>query len=144
MKTKQKKTVAIGAAFVAAALFATAEPVTAGNSRHVLPSDYGQARPAYEFRIITAPSANASLVVQLVNTRTGQPVSDAHISILRPAYLGIKAVPMFQSILMPLKPDGRGDYVYSGERLAQGERLTLRGQVPGESSATWETVVVVD
>lgn len=143
MRTNRKKTMAIGAALVAAALFATAEPAIAGGQRHVLPADYGQVQPAYEFRIVSAPSANTPLVVQLVNTKTGQPVSDAHISLLRPTYLGIKAVPMFQNILMPLKPDGVGDYVYSGERLVQGERLTLRGHVPGEPSATWETIVVV-
>ncbi len=144
MKTNRKKTGVIGAALVAAALFATAEPVIAGSQRHVLPADYGQVQPAYEFRIVIAPSANTPLVVQLVNTKTGQPVADTHISLLRPAYLGIRAAPMFQNILMPLKTDGHGHYVYLGERLEQGERLTLRGHVPGESSATWENVVVVD
>ncbi len=144
MKINHLKRTALGTALFAAALLATAEPVTAGGQRHVLPADQNQMHPAYEFRIVSGPSANTPLVVQLVNMETGRAVSNAHISILRPAYLGIKAVPMFQNILMPLKPDGRGDYVYSGERLQQGERLTLRGHVPGEPSATWETVVVVD
>lgn len=143
MKKKLKRTAAIGAAMAAAALFVSAEPADAGGQRHVMPASYGQAHPAYEFRIISAPSVSMPLMVQLVDTKTDEPVSEAHISILRPIYLGLKAAPMFQHVLVPLKPDGRGNFVYSGERLEKGERLTLRGHVPGEPSVTWETIVVV-
>ncbi len=87
---------------------------------------------------------NGSLLVQLVNAKTGEAVSDAHISVLRPKYLGIEAAPMIQNVLVPLNPDGYGTYTYAGERLQEGERLTLRGYVPGDASATWETIVVVD
>jgi len=127
-------------AFVAAALLATVTAAGAGGQRHVMPADYGQTHPTYEFKIVTAPSAQAPLTVQLLNVATGQPVTDAHVTMRHTVWLGIKAAPQVQHVLVALEPDGQGDYVCPSEHMRAGEELTLRAHVPGESSATWFTI----
>ena len=131
-------------AFVAAALLATVSAANAGGQAHVMPSDYGRTYPTYEFKIVGTPSAAAPFTVQLVNAATGQPVTNAHVTMQHTVWLGNKAAPQVQRVLVALEPDGRGDYGCLREHLRAGEQLTLRGHVPGESSASWDTVQVND
>jgi hypothetical protein len=139
MNTTPKIAAARRAAFVAAAVFATAMAAGAGGQRHVMPADYGQSHPAYEFKIVSLPSAQTSLTVQLVNIATGQPVANAHVTMQHMMWRGIKAAPQFQRVLVALEPDGRGDYICSRGPLPAGEKIVLRAHVPGESTATWIT-----
>jgi hypothetical protein len=139
MNTNRKIATARRAAIVAAALLATAMAATAGGQRHVMPADYGQTHPTYEFRIVSLPSAATPLTVQLVNTAPGQPVANAHVTMQHMVWQGIKAVPQFQRVLVALEPDGRGDYVCARGPLPAGEKIVLRAHVPGESTATWKT-----
>lgn len=144
MRRGRKRETVLGAVAMAAAILTMSNPAAASGQRHMVPVDMARMQPSYEFRILSASSTDGQLLVQLVNTNTGEAVSGAHISVLRPKYLGIEAAPMIQNVPVPLKPDGRGTYAYSGERLQEGERLTLRGYVRADASATWETIVVVD
>lgn len=144
MRRGRTRESALGAVAMTAALLSMSNPAMASGQRHMVPVDTARMHPSYEFRILSASSADGRLLVQLVNASTGEAVSGAHVSMLRPKYLGIEAAPMIQNVFVPLNPDGLGTYAYSGERLQEGERLTLRGHVPGDASATWETIVVVD
>ena len=140
MNTNLKNTIARSAAFVAAALLATVTAANAGSPRHLMPADYGQTHPAYTFKIVGTPSATAPLTVQLVNAATGQLVTDAHVSMRHTVWLGLKAAPQFQHVLVALEPDGQGDYTCAGGHMLAGEKIVLRAHVPGQSSATWLTV----
>lgn len=128
------------AAFVAATVLATAVSASAGGQRHVMPADYGQTHPAYAFKVVGAPSAATPLTVQLVNAATGQPATDANVTMQHRRWLGVKGVPQFQYVQLALTPDGRGDYVCQNGPLFASEKIVLRAQVPGESSVTWLTV----
>lgn len=143
MRKKSNKVLA-SAAMMTALSFASVTAANAAEDRHGYRTGESPSVSVYEFRFASQPALNEPLVVQLINSETGRPVSNAHVSVLRPAYVGIKSVPMIQNILVPLKPDGQGGYVYSGAPLERGERLMLRGHVPGESSTTWRTLEVVD
>ena len=81
-------------------------------------------------------------MVRLVNVATGLPVANAHVTMQHTVWLGIKAAPQIQRVLLALEPDGRGDYVCSRGALSAGEKLVLRAHVPGESTATWKTAQV--
>lgn len=140
MKTYRKQKTALRATIAAAALFGTVVAASAGGQSHVLPADYGKTYPTYQFKIVSMPPAGTTLTVQLVNTETGQLVTNAHVTMQHTVSLGIKAVPQVQRILLPLEPDGRGDYVCSHGPLPSGDPIVLRAHVPGESSATWLTV----
>ncbi len=144
MNTNHKSHSVLPTIAVAAALLASVGSASAGGQRHVLPADYGKTYPIYEFKIVTESSGTTPLTVQLVNAETGQLVRNAHVSMRHTVWLGIKAVPQFQRTFLALQPDGRGDYVCSRGPLRAGERIVMRAHVPGESSATWETVVVGD
>jgi hypothetical protein len=139
MNTNRKIAAARSAAFVAAALLTTVTAADAGGQRHVMPADYGQTHPAYEFKIVSLPSAATPPTVQFMNTATGQLVANAHVTMQHMVWQGIKTVPQFQRVLVALEPDGRGDYVCSRGPLPAGEKIVLRAQVPGESTATWKT-----
>ena len=140
MNTNLKNTIARSTAFVAAALLAAVTAASAGSPRHLMPADYGQTHPAYAFKIVGTPSADAPLAVQLVNAATGQLVTNAHVSMQHTVWLGIKAAPQIQHVLVALESDGRGDYVCANGHMLAGEKIVLRAHVPGESSATWLTV----
>jgi len=139
MNTNRKIAAACSAAFVAAALLAIVTAAGAGGQRHVMPADYGQTHPVYEFKIVSLPSAATPLTVQLANIATGQPVANAHVTMQHMVWQGIKAVPQIQRVLVALEPDGRGDYICSRGPLPAGEKIVLRAHVPGESTATWKT-----
>jgi hypothetical protein len=128
------------ATYVAAALLATVATANAGGRTHVMPADYGQTHPTYEFKVVSLPSAESPLTVQLVNVATGQPVANAHVTMRHTVWLGSKGSPQTQRVLVALQPDGRGDYICSRGGLLAGEKIVLRAHVPGESSATWVTV----
>jgi len=140
MNTNMKNTVARSAAFVVAALLATVMAANAGSPTHLMPADYGQAHAAYAFKIVGTPSAAAPLTIQLVNSATGQPVTNAHVSMQHTVWLGVKAAPQFQRVFVAMETDGRGDYVCASGHMLAGEKIVLRAHVPGESSATWFTV----
>jgi len=140
MNTNLKNTVARSATFVAAALIAAATAANAGSPTHLMPADYGQAHPAYAFKIVGTPSAAAPLTIQLVNSATGLPVTNAHVSMQHTVWLGVKAAPQFQRVFVAMETDGRGDYVCASGHMLAGEKIVLRAHVPGESSATWFTV----
>ncbi len=144
MNTNRKTAAARRAAFVAAAVFATVTAAGAGGQKHVMPADYGQTHPAYEFKIVSLPSAATPLTVQFVNIATGQPVANAHVTMQHMVWQGNKAAPQTQRVLVALRPDGQGDYVCAAEHMRAGEQLELRAHVPGESSATWDTIRVND
>jgi len=137
MNTNLKNTAA-RAAFVAAAFLATFAAANAGGQRHVMPADYGQSHPAYAFKIVTAPSAGTPLTVQLVNEATGALVTNAHVTMQHTVWLGIKAAPQTQRVLLALEPDGHGNYVCNRGPLPEGQQLVLRAHVPGVSAATWK------
>lgn len=139
MNTNRKIAAARRAAIVAAALLATAMAANAGGQKHVMPADYGQTHPKYEFKIVSLPSGATPLTVQFVNTATGQPIENAHVTMEHTVWLGNKAAPQTQRVLVALRPDGQGDYVCAAEHMRAGEKFVLRGHVPGESSATWKT-----
>ena len=144
MNTNLKNTVARGAAFVAAALLAAVTAASAGAPRHLMPSDYGQAHPAYAFKFVGTPSAATPLTIQLVNSATGQPITNAHVSMQHTVWLGVKAAPQFQRVFVAMETDGRGDYACASGHMLAGEKIVLRAHVPGESTATWLTVASND
>ena len=124
-------------AFAATASLAMFAAANAGAPRHIMPADYGRTHLAYEFKVVGTPSPDAPFVVQLLNTATGQPVVDAHVTMQHTVWLGLKAMPQVQRALVAMESDGKGNYVCADKH---GGQIVLRAQVPGESSGTWFTV----
>ncbi len=137
MNTGTKIAVRISTAFAFAALLASTVAVNAGGPPHRLPADYGRPVPVYEIKVVGMPSSGRPLTVEVVNKQTGELVTNAHVSMQHWAWIGMKAVPQTQLVLVALDPDGRGDYVCTREHLHPGERVTFRAHVPGEPSGTW-------
>ena len=125
------------AAFAATALLAMLAAANAGAPRHVMSADYGRAHQIYAFKVIGTQSSDVPLVVQLLSTATGQPIANANVTMLHKVWLGPKAVPQIQRVLVAMEPDGKGNYVCADKH---GGQIVLRANVPGESSATWLTV----
>ena len=140
MNTRSTKYAIFGAAIIAASLFTT--PATAGGPAHRLPADTGRTYPTYELRVVTMPAAGHMLTVQLVNKDTGQLVTNADVSMQHLVWLGYKAVPQSQMVLVALEPDGKGDYVCAREHVRRGERVVFRAHVTGEPSGTWTTLAL--
>ncbi|MDE1940162.1 MAG: hypothetical protein KGI68_14160 [Alphaproteobacteria bacterium] len=139
MNTNSKKTAIFSGVIVATALLAG--PAAAAGSIHRLPAGYGETYPTYEIRIVNVPSGQSTpLTVQVVNKETGQLVTDAEVSMQHRHWLGIKGVPQYQRVQLELTPDGHGDYVCNNGPLLAGDKIVLRGHVPGEPSSTWLTV----
>lgn len=138
MNTRSKKTIALSAAIVAAALFAG--PATAGGQTHRLPADYGKTYPTYEITVVNMPFEGSPLTVQLVNKDTGQLVTNAYVTMQHRHWLGVKGVPQYQRVQLSLTPDGRGDYVCQNGPLFAGDKIVLSAHVPGEPSSIWLTV----
>lgn len=142
MKTNLTKIAALGSAIVAATLIAGS--AYGGGQMHRMPADYGRTYPAYEFKVVSVPSAGTPLTVQLMNKDAGQLVADAHVTMQHSVWLGIKATPQVQRVQLALTPDGRGDYTCTRGGLIAGEKIVLRAHVPGEPSGTWTTIALND
>lgn len=104
--------------------------------------------PAYAFKIVqSSPPAptERSVTVELLDTSNGQPVADAQLDAVRTVYAANpKVFPSVRQIVVALKPDGHGGYVYSDESLKSGSTLRLRARLPGRGSPVWGTVHVGD
>ena len=85
------------------------------------------------------PSAGHPLTVQVINKESGQPVTNADVSMQHWVWAGMKAVPQMQRVLVALDSDGRGNYVCMREHLRPGEQVTFRAHIPGDASGTWTT-----
>ena len=140
MNTNSKKT--FGAVVIAAALLATFNAASAGGQTHVMPIGYGQPHPVYAIEIVTAPTNNEAMVVQVVNSKTGQSVADAHVEMQRPAFPGLKTGQTIRRPAIALQADGHGNFVCASEHHQLDETLTLRGYVSGSDTAVWQTVRV--
>jgi hypothetical protein len=136
MNTQVKMISLLGAALFAASAL-TVQAANAGAPSHVMPAGYGQAQPSYALEIAAPPQQGKPLLVRLVDTANDRAVTDARVSVLRPLYAGIKAVPQVQYVAIPLASDGQGDFVCAGDHHEPGRLLTLRGTVPGDARAVW-------
>ena len=144
MNTNTKSTTRISAALATVALLATFAPANAGGPPHKLPINYDQPTATYEIKVVGMPSSGHPLTVRVINEETGQPVTNADVSMQHWVWAGVKAVPQMQHVLVALDSDGHGNYVCTREHLRPGEQVTFRAHVPGDASGTWATVSLDD
>lgn len=103
------------AVLIAAALSASLYPVSSFAGSDV-----------YAFKLVGHPTAT-TVSVELVNTSTGQPVTNAELFMLRWIATGLKYMPRGQQ-RTPLAPNGDGTFTAEAE---PGDRLQMAAQVPG-------------
>jgi len=104
--------------------------------------------PTYTFKIIrfdTSSATERSITVELVDASNRQPVTNAQVDVVHTVYAANpKTFPPLRRVVVPLKPDGQGGYVYSDEGLRPGNPVRLRARLPGQSSPIWGAVHVND
>ena len=135
MKTISK-TALLAAATALAATFAAAQ---AGAPTHVMPASKASAR--YDISLSAAPVMGRPVLVELVDRDTGKAVAGSRVAMLRPVYLGIKALPMIQNVPVLLPADGHGAFVCSADHHHPGAHITFRATAPG-GDAVWHDVQV--
>ncbi len=130
------KTVLFAAAATLAATFTAAQ---AGAPAHVMPASKASAR--YDVSLSAEPQTGQPVLVKLIDRDTGKAVAGSRVAMMRPVYLGIKAVPTIQNVPMLLPADGHGAFLCSGEHHHPGALITFRATAPG-GDAVWHDVQV--
>lgn len=100
--------------------------VTAALSASLYPASSFAGSDAYAFKLVGHPT-DTTVSVELVNTSTGQPVTNAELFTLHWTATGIKYMPRTQQ-KMPLTPNGDGTFTAEAE---PGDTLQMAAQVPG-------------
>ncbi len=142
MKFNLKRTSVIGTVFLAGALLTFTGVANAGGQFHKMPAEANQTDPAYEIRMVTMPGQGHPLTVQVINKQTGQPVTNAHVTMRHWVPGHVKNAPGPQQAMIPLEPDGHGGYVCTREHVGHGERVVLRAHVPGDLEGTWAELTI--
>jgi hypothetical protein len=115
-------------------------PALAGGPVHRMPSDYGQAEPAYQLKLVGAPVAGHPLVVALVDANGGQ-VRGGQVAMVHAVNRGLKASPMIQYVPEALAQDTNGNFVCMG-RHHRGEVVAFRGAGPAGKAPVWLNVTI--
>lgn len=93
---------------------------------------------AYKFEIVGQPvigDTRSTIAVRLVNISNERSVADAEVFALRTQFTpNPRAIVWATQTRVPLRPDGRGDFLYEGHDLHAGETLWLLARVAGEDS----------
>ena len=96
---------------------------------------------AYDIRLVT-PITDGRLTVQVINKQTGQPVTNAHVSMRHWVPGHAKNAPGPQHVMVPLESDGHGGYVCTREHIGKGERVEIRAHIPGDLEGTWAELTI--
>jgi hypothetical protein len=141
MKKNFVRTFALSAAIATAAVVGVTGLASAATGQpHTRPAA-AAAESAYDIRLV-APITDGRLTVQVINKKTGQLVTNAHVSMRHWVPGHAKNAPGPQQAMVPLEPDGHGGYVCMREHIGKGDRVEVRAHVPGDLEGTWAELTI--
>ena len=140
MKTNFVKAFVFGLAFATAAVVGMGSAAIAAGRTHTL-SATTPADGAYDIKLVT-PIAAGRLTVQVVNKKTGELVTNAHVAMRHWVPGHKKNAPGPEQDMIPLESDGHGGYVCMREHVGHGERIVVRAHVPGDLEGTWSELTI--